>query len=175
MSDVPMKITVDTNVLLDAIDSRRNEQDRENAKRLLRLDDLGICHISCTTRLDCDVYRDPARQQILALPQIGQQRDGTAFRLDVSTLGSSDFLVDIRWAQDEGRLRQIVFPDSHKEGKKERARLSDLDHLLGHRASGNDLFVTRDKKILCAKVLLASEFGIKVMNPAEILTELSGG
>ena len=76
-------------------------------------------------------------------------------------------LTDDDWIERERQLRTAIFKNVPEEGKKEASRKSDLDHLLGHMHSGNDIFVTRDCPILDAKQLLSEKFKLTVMQPAE--------
>ena len=164
-----MKLTVDTNVLWDAVGIRRNPSDRARAKRLLELHDEGKCQIWRTTRVAHDAREGSIAQKIKGIPQLSGPPLGTAFRLGSSKLDEGDFLVDEQWTELEHQLKNLLFPGSTTVSKKEPSRLSDLDHLLGHRASGNDIFVTRDKEILHNRKALASEFKIDVMSPQEVL------
>lgn len=169
-----MKLTLDTNVLWDATDPTRGEEHHQNALRLLELHEQGVCHIFRTTRVKADAPHPPASARIENLPQISGPLIGTAFRLDISPLDSGDMLVNNDWIDLEGRLRSVIFPGTPEQGRKEGSRKSDLDHLLGHLHSGNDVFVTRDTHILRARNVLADEFRIIVMPPDEALRVLTG-
>lgn len=164
-----MKLTVDTNVLWDAVGNRRDPSDKARAKRLLDLHDEGKCQIWRTTRVAHDAQEGSIAEKIKGLPQLSGPPLGTAFRLGFSKLGEGDFLVDEQWSELERQLKNLLFPRSTTEGKNEPSRASDLDHLLGHRACGNDFFVTRDKGILHHRNVLAAKFEIAVMSPQEVL------
>ncbi len=168
-----MKLTLDTNVLWDATDPTRGEEHHQNALRLLELHEQGVCQIFRTTRVKADAPHPPASARIKNLPQISGPPIGTAFRLDISSPDSGDMLVNNDWIDLEGRLRSVIFPGTPEQGRKERSRKSDLDHLLGHLHSGNDTFVTRDTDFLQAKGMLAEEFGILVKSPDEVLRTLT--
>lgn len=168
-----MKLTLDTNVLWDATDSSRGHEHHQNALRLLELHDQGVCQLFRTTRVKADVPNPPVSERLENLPQLSAPPIGTGFRLDVSPLNSDDMLVDHDWIELERRLRRAIFPGIPEQGKRERSRKSDLDHLLGHLHSGNDTFVTRDTDFLQAKGVLAEEFGILVKSPDEVLRTLT--
>ena len=164
-----MKLTLDTNVLWDATDLRRGEENHQSALRLLELHEKGKCEVFRTTRVKADASRPPASERIESLPQLSTPPMGTAFRLDSSALDSGDMLGDSGWIELEQRLRRAIFPGTPEHGKKEASRTSDLDHLIGHLHAGNDVFITRDNHILQAKSVLAQDFGIVVNTPDEAL------
>ena len=167
-----MKLTLDTNVLWDAADTSRGEWHKK-AQRLLNLHDQGACEIYRTTRVEVDVPLPPVSDRLNALPQLAAPPIGTAFRLDYSALGSGDVLADEIWVEQEARLRAIIFTGIPEKGRKERSRKADLDHLMGHWRSRNDVFVTRDEAILRARERLLDECGIRVMGPKDVLRLLS--
>jgi hypothetical protein len=98
------------------------------------------------------------------IPTIGQ--------LDVSEW-DTDF-----WADDEdediySRLFNLIFPRSGPNNKRNKNRIADVGHLMGHRLSKRGIFVTRDRAILSHAKVLRSEFGISVMSPDEALAHCS--
>jgi len=167
-----MKLTLDTNVLLDAAGRPNGEAFRKPAIKLLELSEKGFCELYRTTRVDVDLKPGPLRERIIALPEIRPKPAGAPFRVDYSELDSGDYLVGDDQMQDEERLRAVVFPGIPEAGKKECSRKADLDHLHAHKASDNDVFVTRDGPILDAKEALKQQFDIVVMSPREALAAL---
>lgn len=172
MRPFAMKLTLDTNVLWDAADPTRGEH-HHVALKLLDLRDSGACEVYRTTRLDVDVEHGDIRERILALPQVADRPIASAFRIGFSALGA-DILVNDGWVERERGIRQLVFPGLPEQGRKERSRKADLDHLMAHDHSGNDWFVTRDAAILDAGDALAESFGITVMGPEKAMKALAG-
>ncbi len=163
-------LTLDTNVLRDCDDS--NRPGHMVAMELLGLHHLGECEIRTTTRLDVDVPREPLRSRLSALNPLPQM--GTAFRIGASNLGSGDVLVDDQWVADEERLLTLIFPMSSPCSPKHKNRLADVDHLLGHRHNGRDIFVTGEVAILSRASDLEKDFGIKVVSPADAVHYIKG-
>jgi len=60
-----MKITLDTNILIDAFNLARKEVDQENAKNLLAYHRKKICEIFITTRVDSDTQSKILLRSIL--------------------------------------------------------------------------------------------------------------
>ncbi len=104
-------------------------------------------------------------------------RETSIFRLGYSRLDSGDVLTDANGVATADALRELVFKDRDPAEIDERNRLADVDHLIAHRRSGNDAFVTRDGEILQSAKELLVEFQIKVMSPndaVECLKRLLG-
>ena len=79
------KLTVDTNIVRDALDSGRDGY--QDARKLRDLHQAGRCEIAITARIDVDVPRDPLRNAIKALPFV-RKRVGTLFRVGYTGIGS---------------------------------------------------------------------------------------
>ena len=157
-------LTVDTNVLRDILEPQRSGH--STAVRLLELHKAGRCNIKVTTRLDVDVPDGPVRADIDALEIV---QFGTVFRIGSSRLAETpehgDFLAKDDQVADARRLLDTIFPGASPDSPKHRNRLADVDHLLGHKHSGRDMFVTGEKAILEHREWLAKEIGIIVENP----------
>lgn len=166
-----MKLTVDTNVLRDAIEPHR--AGHAIATELLALHQAGKCEVRVTTRLDVDVPTDPLRKLIESLEVLDTAPVGTVFRLDYSTLGGGDFLADEKWAQEADELMNLLFPGADPTSPRHKNRVADVDHLMGHQLSGRDVFVTNEKGILAQRKELCHRFGITVMAPSDVVSSIA--
>ena len=155
-----VKLTVDTNILRDAIDPGR--AGHGVAVKLLGLHQAARCDVALTTRIDVDVPHDPLRSEIEALP-ILQDLVGTVFRLDYSRVGFGDFLASDEQAREADELMDLLFPGADPNSPRHRNRIADVDHLIGHKAVKRDVFVTSERAILRRKDELRDRFGITVM------------
>ncbi len=166
-----MKLTVDTNVLRDAVDSDR--AGHVIATELLELHRSGKCEIRVTTRLDVDVPNDPLRTIIESLDALDSPPVGTVFRLGSSRLDSGDFLADEETVEELDQLMNLLFPGADKASPRHKNRIADVDHLMGHKLSARDVFVTNERAILKRGGELADRFKIVVMTPEEALRAVS--
>jgi hypothetical protein len=163
-------LTFDTNVLLDYLDPSREH--REHAKALVQLDDHSICEIRVVSRFTVDVHEGALRAQLDGLSICQRPRIPTIAQWDVS-----EWDVDF-WADDEDediyfRLFNLIFPRSDPNNKRNKNRIAEVGHLMGHRLSKREIFVTRDRAMLSHAKVLRSEFGISVMSPDEALAHCS--
>lgn len=166
-----MKLTVDTNVLRDAVDPHR--PGHATALQLLALHDAGECEIAVTTRLDVDVPRDPLRSTIESLPLVQDGPVGSLFRLDYSRIGDLDVLASDEQVQEVDDLLDMIFHGADKNSPRHRQRIADIDHLMAHKMNGRDMFVTNDKAILDRRAELARRFKITVMSSLEAVAAAS--
>ena len=162
-----MKLTVDTNVLRDAVGPDR--AGHAIATKLLELHRAGKCEIRVTTRLDVDVPNDPLRTIIESLDALEAPPVGTVFRLDYSRLESEDFVSAEQWARQADALMDLLFPGADKAIPGHKNRIADVDHLMGHKLSARDVFVTNERAILKRGGELAHRFKIVVMTSEEAL------
>ena len=160
-----MKLTVDTNVLIDAV--KPDRPGHATALKLLALHDAGECEIAVTTRLDVDVPRDPWRATIKSLPLVQDEPVGALFRLNYSRLDSPDVLASDLRAQEVDDLMDMIFHCADKNHPRHRQRTADIDHLMAHKMSGRDAFVTNENGILHYRAELARRFKITVMSSSE--------
>ena len=165
-------LTLDTDVLRLAVEP--DQAGHEEAKELLKLHETGKCEIRVTTRLDVDVPGGQLRAKIDSLDVLSSERIGTVFRLDHSKLDSGDFLTDEQTAHETHELMELLFPGAATDNPKHRNRLADVDHLMGHKESGRDIFVTDEKGILHRQTELHCQFGITVMSLSDVLADING-
>ena len=157
------KITLDANILHDLnLSSRPNH---ECAKELWRLFQDGFMDIAVTSRIEIDIPDEPLKSKISNVPRIPTVgRDGYS-KYDI------DYYVSDEESALDKRLQSIVFPGADPQSPSHKNRLADIDHLLGHRHQGNDVFVTAERSILSRRKELSAE-GIDVMTCTEVLEYL---
>lgn len=164
-------LTVDTNVIRDYAEPHR--EGHNIAKELVELHDAGMCEIRLTTRFDADVPGGPLRTKLEALSVLENPKVGTVFRLDVSRLDSGDMIASEESAKEADELMALLFPSAKPESDRHRNRMADVDHLMGHKIAGRDIFVTNEKAILNQREALSAKFGITVMSPGEAAEKVS--
>jgi hypothetical protein len=162
-------LTFDTDVLRDYIDPSREHH--EHAKALVQLDDQNICEIRVVSRFRADVPEGYLRV-LDGLPICQRPMIPTIAQWDVSEW-DTDFWVDDEDEDIYFRLFNLIFPRSDPNNKRNKNRIADVGHLMGHMLSKRDIFVTRDRAMLSHAKVLLSEFGISVMSPDEALAHCS--
>ncbi len=166
MPNGSLNLTLDTNVLWDLIVPDR--PGHEDASRLFALHQDGQVSIAATTRVDADVRKEPLRSMLDEL-EVVTNPIGTAFTVGISRLDGGDMIVDENYGQTGQALMDLIFPTADPQGRKHPNRVADIDHLLGHKLNGRDIFITNDGPILRQRKKLADDFGIQVMSPVQFL------
>ena len=162
-------LTVDTNVIRDYTEPHR--AGHEMAKQLVALHKAGKCEIRLTTRLDVDVSSEPLKQRLESLDFLDAPRIGTVFRVGFSALGT-DMLADEEWVKKSDEIMDLLFPGADKDHARHKNRIADVDHLMGHKLSDREVFLTNDGGILDKGSELQRRLGITVVSPAEFLSGL---
>ncbi|ODT32293.1 MAG: hypothetical protein ABS35_02370 [Kaistia sp. SCN 65-12] len=171
------KITIDTNCVVGLFDSKaKTATSVDELRELMRYALSGVIQISITTRVEVDFERDKddeRRNEMVhhmnMLPVIG-----TVARWDQSKFDGADVLVGPEHEALLEEVKRIVFPGLQPESGKFLNKLSDIDHLVGHKLAGRDVFVTDDNGILRRYAELRDGPGILVMSPAECLRHVDG-
>lgn len=158
-------LTLDTNVLIDGLETTCTEPKQQVYKRLLALHEAKLVEIGMTTRFEQDKVNDrvPAR--------VKRQREERArfptvqgpMRLGASRLGF-DVFVD---GELMNGLEQIFGTKTYTSVSRHNT-LWDIDHLYGHRAAGREYFLTYDNGIL-RRANRLERLGIRVWNPESFL------
>jgi hypothetical protein len=159
--------TLDTNILRDALEQERDGH--EVARRLLVLQASGKCDLRITTRVDADIPPGQLRDDIQRIEVLHRPRLGAPFRIGYSAVGSPDSLASDDDAHLGDELMALLFPGADPERRKHRARVADVDHLIAHKRSSRDVFVTRDGGVLGKAEVLKARHGIIVMASTEFL------
>lgn len=156
-----LRMTIDANVFHELFGEGRTHH--ADAVRLFALAREGRVELVATTRIDMDVPREPLRSQIAAF---NVAPAGTAFFLEGTRRDRALPPVSQEEEARARRLMNLLFPQAQPSSPKQRNRVADVDHLLGHLASGNDYFVTLDHGILGRAGKLLDE-GIAVVPLAD--------
>lgn len=164
-----MKLTVDTNIFL--LSQSPHRQGHDVAVRLIALSKAGACDICATTRIDIDVQHEPLRSALAHVPRIG-----SVVRISAddqpepwTRIGNGDMIIDDETDQEFYVLMDLLFPGADKEHDRHQNRIADVDHLIGHKLNGRDVFVTQEKAILVRQKQLAERHGITVMALSEVV------
>jgi hypothetical protein len=171
------KITLDTNSILNVADGdHATATSVESLQTLINYGLSGKAEIAATTRAEADIAndRDPERCKTMltllkVIPIVG-----TVARLDKSRLGDSDVLAGDAHQRLHAEVQAIVFPGLQTDDRRYRNKIYDVDHLVGHKLNGRDIFVTDDRDIWRRREALEKGPGIVVMRPADCLAFLDG-
>ena len=152
---MPLKITLDTNCFFEYF-----ERDPKYIKKLIHHAEKGNIELAMTTRVLSDTQdkwhgkeESPIWNRIQSLPLIATI--GTAFRLNVSYIGSEDFLISEDDSKMINDLSEIM----------KGAQTEDIDHIFGHIIGQRDIFVTSDPHFLNHHEELLNKFGVLVLKP----------
>ena len=170
MNDMAVKLTIDSNCLINFFDaSNLTATSVESLTLLVRYAMQGEVEIAGTTRIEAALLNDgdQARRErmfrfLLAIPIVG-----TAFRLDQSKLDRGDALADDDIINIETEIQRILFPGLTQDDVRYENKMNDIDHLVGHFLNKRDIFVTDDKDFLRRKEQLKRSPGLIVMSPQE--------
>lgn len=159
---MPLKVTLDTNCFFEYF-----ERAPHYIKQLLYHAEKGHIELAMTTRVMSDTHdkwegegESPIWSKIQSFPLI--KTIGTVFRLDMSRLGSEDYLI----SKDDGKM--IDGLHEMLEG----AQPEDVDHIFGHIRDNRDIFVTSDLHFLSHHEELKSKFGVLVLKPEDAVKEI---
>ena len=83
-------MTIDTNIPHELWDGQVGA---DLVESLLALEESGCVDLAITTRVDQDIPNMPLSARIRELPEIGVQRIGAPFRLNLSKLDGDDVLA----------------------------------------------------------------------------------
>jgi len=159
---MPLKITLDTNCFFDYF-----ERAPKYIKELVNHAEKGNIELAMTTRVISDT-RDKSSSKgesliwnkIQTFPLI--ETIGTAFRLDVSYLGSGDFLISEDDSKMVNDLTELM----------KGAQTRDIDHIFGHMIGKRDIFVTSDPHFLDHHDELLNGFGALVLKPEDAVKQI---
>ena len=176
MSETPLLLTFDSSVIF-AVIKRETYHDLSAIDQLISLARESIISIQVTEAFRRDVSRSRVSEVIatqldwLAKSPVLQGSVGGAFRLDVSSLGSSDMLCGDETVFLNDKLIELLGIQG-KAANPSKA-YSDIDHLLAHALSGADMFVTVDEDTILNRQQELWGLGLKVLRPAEALRNIA--
>lgn len=171
------RITIDTNCVVGLFDSKSTTATSvEELRELMRYALSGVVQISVTTRVEVDFERDKDDERrtemlhhISMFPVIG-----TVARLRQGESDEENVLAEPMHQGFLDEVRRVVFPGLQPNSGRFLNKLADIDHLVGHKLAGRDVFVTDDTGILRRCAELRNGPGILVMSPAECLRYVDG-
>ncbi len=160
----PPTVTLDTNVVREWWDNRSKV---EHVEKLLEFGEKFEIDLAVTRRIRDDVSNPPLAAKINDLPTLLIHEIGAIIRpnnwdpgIDIG--GITEF-VDL--------TRSIEISDEFNNmNEKKRPDWRDWDHIHTHYRYDRNYFLTWDKGILHFKKVF-EDFGIKVMNPEEYLSQ----
>jgi hypothetical protein len=163
-------ITLDSNGIINLFDrDSKTATSVEALFTLMRYALSGKAKLSITTRVEADLLsdKDNERQQKMMrflelVPVVG-----SVGRWDTSNWDSGDVYVGPNHEQLIDEVQKIVFPGLSSADKRHKNKLNDIDHLVGHKLHGRDIFVTDDRGIWRRRAELKTGPGIVVMTPGE--------
>jgi hypothetical protein len=169
------KITLDTNSILNvADDDHTTATSVDSLQTMINYALSGKAEIAATTRAEADIANDrdlERRKTMLTFLKVFPIV-GTIARLNTSRLGGGDVLAGDVHQRLHAEVQAIVFPGLQTDDRRYRNKVYDIDHLVGHKLNGRDIFVTDDRDIWRRREVLAKGPGIVVMRPAECLAYL---
>lgn len=167
------KLTLDNNCIINLLDAKSTSATSvHELSEIMRLALSGVADIAITTRVEADLEndKDAARKatllkQIQMFPVIG-----TVGRWDVSKWDSGDVWGDDKTTRLADDLQKLIFPGGlNKESSSYGNKVNDIDHLIGHKINGRDIFVTDDGTMLRKSEELQRSPGIVVIAPTACL------
>jgi hypothetical protein len=98
---------------------------------------------------------------------------GSLFRIGFSRIGSGDAIASDNDVIESHALMDLLFPNADPTNEKHHNRCVDVDHLIAHKKSGADIFVTTDGAMLNRATQLLNGHGITVMSPKDFFVRCS--
>ena len=160
-----LKVTIDTNVLID-------EKKAEMVTRIEQLAEQGRINIAVTERVlaDTDQDEDEKRKAEHLKKFDHYPKVGAIFRLDFSRLGSGDVLAGEEHVQVSQQIEKVLFGKISADDKRAHNKRADVDHLGSHYFAKRDVFITQDGGMLRKRNVLREQLGIVLETPQEFLS-----
>ncbi|MTA13922.1 MAG: hypothetical protein F2534_15085 [Actinobacteria bacterium] len=166
---MPLTMTLDTSCVI-AIVERQEVHPLQALDELVELAEAGHIRLQLAEAYERDFERfrrdEKARVdrlRFLASAPIEPRRAGGPARFDVSRFDG----VDVWASETDARLADELQRILPGKGSNLSKRHSDADHLLAHRRSRADLFVTVDRTTILVYANELAELGIVVIDPVE--------
>ncbi len=154
---MPIKVTLDTNLLIEYWQKREKQK---YTKILIELNSEGKIDLAITSRIEEDIPSPPLSKMIGDLPKLGIEETGSVTRLGLCKLGE-DKLGSDEFVKFTGEVANL--PNAPKIDWR------DWDHIHAHYLQERDVFLTWDKRILSVAKDLDVQFFIQVMKPEEFI------
>ena len=181
-----LDMSVDTSVLLPAIKQRKDDGARvEQFERLKRLHESGIIrlHVSGSQVLNDLRDEDSRRGAQDLMSKVNMERDSSSYSftleddpdcLDFFALSISPeerTLRDGREARNFWEIYRAYLKGLGKVKVTKRNDVVDINHMITYYLSGNDIFLTNDKKLINFGECKGEELRICIQKPANFLAE----
>ena len=159
ITEIP-SVTLDSSVVVEYLEKRKKA---EVVERLLELAQNEQLDLRVTGRIREDIPRQPLRDRINELPELGIQEMGSIIRTGCWRPG--------RDSAGSTKLQEVIdsLPHDSSRPKRKRPDWRDWDHVQTHYLNGRDVFLTWDKGILNAAPHLKEKLGIVIMKPEDYL------
>jgi hypothetical protein len=171
-----IKATLDTNCLINFLD--RLSKSATSVEDITELFNLGLTHkvdLAVTTRVRADIDNDKDSErggEILRrcamLPVVG-----SVARFGVTRFDGGDVWAGGNHLNLEESIKNILFPSLRKTDRRYSNKINDIDHLVGHKINGRDVFITGDVNIIKKGDALCEQCGILVMNPKDAVAHIN--
>jgi len=164
-----LKVTIDTNVIID-------EKKHRLLTQIKQLAEQGLIDIAVTTRVVADKDQDEIKtRKAKHLKEFDHYpKVGTLVRLNFSRLDSGDFLAGEEHVQVSRQIEKVLFGKISANDKRDHNKRADVDHLGGHYFAKRDVFITRDDRMWKKRNVLREQVGIVVEKPQEFLSRFPG-
>jgi len=164
-----LKVTIDTNVIIDEKKHRLLAQIKQMAKQ-------GLVDIGVTTRVVADKDQDEIKtRKAKHLKEFDHYpKVGTPMRLNFSRWDSGDFWAGEEHVQVSRQIEKVLFGKISTNDKRAHNKRADVDHLVGHYFAERDVFVTQDDIMWKKRNVLSEQLGIVVEKPQEFLSRFPG-
>ena len=164
-----LKVTIDTNVIID-------EKKRRLLTQIKQLAEQGLIDIAVTTRVvaDKDQDEDKTRKSKHLKEFDSYIKVGTIARTNLTWTNTGDFTVDDEGVQVSQQIEKVIFGKISANDKRAHNKWADVDHLVGHYFAERDVFVTQENRMWKKRNVLREQLGIIVERPQEFLSRFPG-
>jgi len=175
MSALPLSlttVTLDANCIINGFAPHATSTSVPELEQLIEAGQRGLVDLVVTTRLVDDLVNDPDKARLKALLERVKYLPviGTIGRYGVTRYNSGDSYTDASGSQEADSISRLLFPGGIDPSQATYGnKQNDVDHLIGHKYNGRDIFVTDEDRMFRKRTPLQQHFRIVVMKPAEVL------
>lgn len=157
-----MKVTLDTNVVTDIIRERcaYSMEIYEHYKR-------GKIALAVTTRISYDAREETLKSEVRDLFKV--ERLTAGYTVGLGAIGE-DCISSQEDSALAAELLSLIFPGyKPRDTDKHRSRVADVDHLIAHKNSDSDVFLTGERSMRNQAPVLLKKYGITLMSPGRFV------
>jgi len=124
----------------------------------------GICELGVSNQVYTDYGEDVLPENISKLIKV--------YITSFSSISTFPMTFPFTFIEDDQieDILSVVFPQSIPEHKQYKSNRNDALQLLAHKMSEREFFITSDKEIMRAQLILEEKFGIKVLSLSEYIS-----